>query len=469
MLFNSLDFAIFLPIVFIVYWFVFRQPLRLQNLFLVVASAVFYGWWDWRYLIMLAISSINDFNMALLIDRASNLSKKKLFLIISLGVNLGMLFFFKYFNFFIESFSHAFNLFGQPFPFETLRIILPVGISFYTFQALSYTIDVYRGKVKPTKDVVSFLAFVSFFPQLVAGPISRAPDLLTQFFKNREFSYALASDGLKLILWGLFKKIVIANQCARYANLIFSDYADQTGSVLFLGAVYFAFQIYCDFSGYSDIAVGTAKLFGFDLKWNFHYPYFSRSIAEFWRKWHITLNTWFKDYVYFSLGGSRVSKSKVIRNIFIVFLLSGFWHGANWTFIMWGLINAIYFLPSVIFKRTSVSEIPDYKDLHKILFTFLLTLIAWIFFRSPTITDAFAYLDGMFSLSLFSIPKKNLLGLGSILFLLIIEWYSRKKKYPLENLGKYSLVRWCIYFILALAIGFNFEFHNPAEFIYFQF
>jgi D-alanyl-lipoteichoic acid acyltransferase DltB (MBOAT superfamily) len=350
MLFNSLDFAIFLPLVFVIYWFVLGKKLRLQNAFVLLASYVFYGWWDWRFLSLLVISTLVDYVVGRQMLIIKDGVKRKLLLILSLGVNLGMLGFFKYYNFFVESFTQAFTLFGQDLNPQTLKIILPVGISFYTFQTLSYSIDIYRRKLEPTRDFVAFSAFVSFFPQLVAGPIERASNLLPQFYTKRQFESSNAVDGLRQILWGLFKKMVIADRCAVFANEIFNNSADYSGFVLVLGAIFFAFQIYGDFSGYSDIAIGTARLFGFNLMQNFAFPYFSRDIAEFWRRWHISLSTWFRDYVYIPLGGSKGKAIIVLRNTLIVFVVSGFWHGANLTFIFWGLLNAIYFVPLLLGK-----------------------------------------------------------------------------------------------------------------------
>ena len=340
MLFNSIEFAIFLPIVFILYWFVTNRNLKIQNILLVCASYLFYGWWDWRFLSLIFFSSIVDYLVGIGLSKTEKTGKRKFLLLISIFVNLGFLGVFKYFNFFAENFAQAFTLFGSSIEPNRLNIILPVGISFYTFQTLSYSIDVYKKKLQPTKDIVAFFAFVSFFPQLVAGPIERATNLLPQFYKKREFSYDKATDGMRQILWGLFKKMVIADNCARLVNDIFDNFETFSGSTLLFGIVLFAFQIYGDFSGYSDIAIGTSRLFGFNLKRNFAFPYFSRDIAEFWRRWHISLSTWFRDYVYIPLGGSRGGKFSQVRNIFIIFIVSGFWHGANWTFIVWGALNA---------------------------------------------------------------------------------------------------------------------------------
>ena len=351
MFFNSIDFAIFLPIVFFLHWFVVSKSLRLQNLLIVAASYLFYSWWDWRFLSLIIFSTLVDYLVGLALHKEENKSKRQVLLLVSILVNLGFLGFFKYYNFFLDNFVTAFSFFGAEFNTNSLNIILPVGISFYTFQTLSYTIDVYRRNLEPTKDFIAFAAFVGFFPQLVAGPIERATNLLPQFYTKRTFDYDNAVDGLRQILWGLFKKIVIADNCAQYANMIFNHSTDYSGSTLVLGALFFTFQIYGDFSGYSDIAIGTSRLFGINLMKNFAFPYFSRDIAEFWRRWHISLSTWFRDYLYIPLSGSRGSTLMKVRNTFIIFIVSGFWHGANWTFIVWGLLNALYFLPLLLLYK----------------------------------------------------------------------------------------------------------------------
>ncbi|EPR66318.1 MBOAT family O-acyltransferase [Cyclobacterium qasimii] len=354
MLFNSLEFAIFLPIVFILYWFATNKNLKVQNLLLVASSYLFYGWWDWRFLSLIMFSTLVDYSIGCLLFNQENKIRRKGLLWISIIVNLGLLGVFKYYNWFLDSLYYAIPSLKVVTGFNTLDILLPVGISFYTFQTLSYTIDVYKRKLEPTKDLIAFSAFVSFFPQLVAGPIERATNLLPQFYTKRKFSYPLAVDGLKQILWGLFKKMVIADNCAEYANLIFNNSNDYSGSTLVLGAFFFAFQIYGDFSGYSDIAIGTSRLFGFNLMQNFAFPYFSRDIAEFWRRWHISLSTWFRDYLYIPLGGSKGGLGMKIRNTFIIFIVSGFWHGANWTFIIWGGLNALYFYPCYYLRKTEI-------------------------------------------------------------------------------------------------------------------
>jgi alginate O-acetyltransferase complex protein AlgI len=482
MLFNSLEFAIFLPIVFILYWFATSKNLKLQNLLIVTASYLFYGWWDWRFLSLVMFSSLVDYLVGLGLSNQDNKTKRKLLLWTSISVNLGFLGFFKYFNFFAESFADAFTLFGVPFEPTRLSVILPVGISFYTFQTLSYSIDVYKRKMKPTKDIIAFFAFVSFFPQLVAGPIERATNLLPQFYTKRVFEYNKAVDGLRQILWGLFKKIVIADNCAIYANLIFNNSADYSGSTLLLGALFFTFQIYGDFSGYSDIAIGTSKLFGFHLMRNFAFPYFSRDIAEFWRRWHISLSTWFRDYLYIPLGGSKGGTSMKVRNTFIIFIVSGFWHGANWTFIVWGALNAIYFLPLLLLNKNRnylgvAAEgkfLPGVKESLNMALTFSLTVFAWIFFRAESVGHAFRYLSGVFSSSIFAIPsfdgrQNALITILFVIALIVVEWLGREQQYALEfsNTRIPRIIRWQFYCAIIIAItGFG---GNQQEFIYFQF
>ena len=393
-------------------------------------------------------------------------------------VNLGFLGFFKYYNFFTENFVDAFTLFGSSIDASRLDIVLPVGISFYTFQTLSYSIDVYRRKLEPTKDIIAFFSFVSFFPQLVAGPIERATNLLPQFYTKRHFVYSKAVDGMRQILWGLFKKVVIADNCAEYANMIFNNSEDYSGSTLLLGGVFFAFQIYGDFSGYSDIAIGTSRLFGFNLKQNFAFPYFSRDIAEFWRRWHISLSTWFRDYLYIPLGGSRGGTWMKIRNTFIIFIVSGFWHGANWTFIIWGFINAVYFLPLLLLNKNRVHTdvvaedrmFPTLKELFQMLMTFFITLIAWVFFRAENIEHAWSYILGIFSSSLFSLPEilpTQILML--IVVFLLVEWIGRKEQYAIEYLGlKWpKTITWSMYYLIILAIFYFMG--EEQQFIYFQF
>lgn len=482
MIFNSIDFAIFLPIVFILYWFVFQKNIRIQNILIVIASYTFYGWWDWRFLGLILFSTIVDYTIGLLLKKQEDNNKRKYLLYTSILINLGLLGFFKYYNFFVSNFVEAFTFLGTKPNIDTLNIILPIGISFYTFQTLSYTIDVYKRKLEPTNDFIAFSAFVTFFPQLVAGPIERAVDLLPQFYKKRTFDYSKAVDGLRQVLWGLFKKIVIADNCAEYANIIFNNHTEHSGLMLILGALFFAFQIYGDFSGYSDIAIGTSRLFGFNLMQNFAFPYFSRDIAEFWRRWHISLNTWFRDYIYIPLGGSRGGNFMKIRNTFIIFIISGFWHGANWTFIFWGLINAIYFLPLLINNRNRVNmgtvaegkKLPNRKEVLQILSTFVITIFAWIFFRAENISHAFSYISRIFSSSILSssnfkaLPNIQTTSILLIIFI-IIEWIGREQQYAIQKLGlKWkSSLRYLMYFILILSLFFFGG--EEQQFIYFQF
>ena len=487
MLFNSIDFAIFLPIVFFLYWFVFNRNLKVQNFLIVVASYVFYGWWDWRFLSLILFSTIVDYVVGLALSKQESDGKRKLLLLVSLLVNLGFLGFFKYYNFFLDNFVTAFSFFGTEISARSLSIILPVGISFYTFQTLSYSLDIYKRKLEPTKDFVAFCAFVGFFPQLVAGPIERATNLLPQFYKKRVFEYSKALDGLRQILWGLFKKIVIADNCAVYADMIFNNSSDYNGLTLLLGALFFTFQIYGDFSGYSDIAIGTSRLFGFSIMKNFAFPYFSRDIAEFWRRWHISLSTWFRDYLYIPLGGSRGGTWMKLRNTIIIFVVSGFWHGANWTFIIWGFLNAMYFLPLLLANKNrsnmgTVAEgriFPSVKEAFSIFITFSLTVFAWIFFRAETVGHAFSIIgslvSGLFSSSAYSQAFTFIgseVGTAIILIILIfivIEWFGRANEFAIEKLGIdwFRPFRYSFYYAIILSIILLGG--SEQQFIYFQF
>lgn len=497
MLFNSIEFAIFLPIVFLLYWFVFDYALRRckrqlwwQNLFVLAASYLFYGWWDWKFLLLIALTTLCSYGSGLLIAReelnrtgggnSSHRSYKKFWLWANVLLNLGILGVFKYYDFFVESFA---RLLGVDAETHLLHLVLPVGISFYTFQALSYSIDVYKGKIAATRDLVAFAAFLSFFPQLVAGPIERATNLLPQFQQRRVFDYQQAVDGMRQILWGLFKKIVVADNCATYVDTVFGSIGEQSGSTLALAAVLFTFQIYGDFSGYSDIAIGTAKLFGIRLMRNFSVPYFSRDIAEFWRRWHISLTTWFRDYVYIPLGGSRpeiplyarhpeaYKKAIVVRNTFVIFLLSGFWHGANWTFVLWGAYHALLFLPLILTgKNRKYMDAPTWRDLPKILLTFTLVVFGWIIFRAESISQFAEYVQGMCNIGLFSLPINKKLCLkcvGVIVVMLVVEWLNRKEVHTLAKVPKNSFLRFALYYAIFTLIFF-FTGENQT-FIYFQF
>ncbi|MBR4638262.1 MAG: MBOAT family protein [Bacteroidales bacterium] len=472
MLFNSIEFALFLPVVFLLYWFVFRRSVRAQNLFVVAASYLFYGWWDWRFLFLIAFTSLCSWGSGLLIERYRQRPVAKAVHVLNIVLNLAILGVFKYYDFFVTSFANLF-LHGRTDGL-LLNIILPVGISFYTFQALSYSIDVYRGKLEPTRDIVQFFAFVSFFPQLVAGPIERATNLLPQFAKPRTFDYAQAVDGMRQILWGLFKKIVVADNCAAYVDYVYGAYSTQSGITLAIAAVLFAFQIYGDFSGYSDIAIGTSKLFGIKLMRNFDNPYFSRDIAEFWRRWHISLTTWFRDYVYIPLGGSRVSKAKVVRNTFVIFLLSGFWHGANWTFLAWGAYHAVLFLPLILLGRNRkftgvVAEdrlLPSWSDFGRMLLTFILVTVGLVLFRADSISQAWhylallpqggaAYTEGLAACTVYA------------LLMLVMEWIHRAGNHGLDLHIRSTALRILLYYSLIVIMFFAYT--NSEAFIYFQF
>ena len=475
MLFNSTAFLLFLPTVFFLYWFVFKNQLRAQNVLLLVASYIFYGWWDWRFLSLIIASTFLDYFIALALQKTERSSKRKVLLAISLAGNLGMLGFFKYYNFFVTSWIEVWSSVGITMEATTLNIILPVGISFYTFQTLSYTIDVYRKEMEPTKSFIDFAAFVTFFPQLVAGPIERASHLLPQFYKNRTFDYQNAVDGVKLIIWGMFKKVVVADNCAFFVNTIFENPEAYSSGELFVGMVFFAFQIYGDFSGYSDMAIGISKLFGFDLMVNFKFPYFSRDIAEFWRRWHISLSTWFRDYIYIPLGGSKGSKWFQIRNVMIIFLVSGFWHGANWTYVVWGLFHALLFLPLLLFnvnRSHLITKSYGWFDFAKIGVTFLVVCIGWVFFRADSIAAAFQYLVHLFELkslglSLFYKTNANLMIFAlsvmavGILSMQELVWVIKKRELP--KISAFGAL------LLVLLIFFMGSFKNQMDFIYFQF
>ncbi len=487
MLFNSIQFAVFLLIVFLLYWFVFdrfisksKHQLRLQNIFIVVSSYVFYGWWDWRFLLLIAFTSFCSWGSGLLIGKAQTKKRAKTWMWLNIILNLGILALFKYYDFFVVEFAQLFHLSTEGL---LIKVILPVGISFYTFQALSYSIDIYRGKIEPTKDIVAFFAFISFFPQLVAGPIERASSLLPQFLKKREFDYDTAMEGMRQILWGLFKKLLIANNCAYAVDSVFYLHSRTTipGSDLLLAAILFSFQIYADFSGYSDIAIGTAKLFGIKLSRNFNNPYFSRNVSEFWRRWHISLMSWFRDYVYIPLGGNQRSKFRTLINVFVVFLLSGMWHGANWTFIVWGVYHAALFLPTVLLGRKSQSDIvakgrilPSLKEMGQMFFTFCLVLFGWILFRSESISDFVQYCEELCQMGTLRACYRLFIQsdiwpkMVFIIIMLVVEWLQRDKEHGLVLDKMKPWLRWVICFIIVLMIS-CFTDNEIGSFIYFQF
>lgn len=476
MQFISIHFGLFLVVVFMAYWLV-KKP-SIQNGILLISSYYFFSFWDYRFLFLLIFSTFLDFYLGGKIQNSQSISIRKRWLTISIVINLGFLCTFKYFNFFVTSFIQLLHKIGIEVDTWTLNIILPIGISFYTFHGLSYVIDIYHKRIDCDKNWINYSLFVSFFPLLVAGPIERATHLLPQIRGKRIFSYENGVDGVRQILWGMFKKIVISDYCAIYVNDIFSNTADLSGSSSLMGAFLFSIQIYCDFSGYSDIATGTARLFGFDLLQNFSFPYFSRSISEFWKRWHISLSSWFKDYLYIPLGGNKLGKRKTIRNIFIVFLLSGLWHGANWTFIAWGLLHAIYFIPT-IYRKNRVIEtnvvafgkiVPSMKEFFQMTITYSLTMIAWIFFRSATLSEALNYVKNLFTNELFTSTRFLDIQLMMLIFgFILIEWMGREQKYAIQTLVNRipKVLRWILYLVLAYSI-FMFS-GKKEEFIYFQF
>lgn len=471
MSFTTISYLFFLPIVFLLYWFVFRK-LKWQNLLIVIASYIFYGWWDWRFLILIAFTSLCSFLTGIKIGKLRETGCGKFYTALNIVINLLILGVFKYYNFFAESLQNLLTTIGFLADFATLNIILPVGISFYTFQALSYTIDVYRGKIQATHDVISFFAYISFFPQLVAGPIERATNLLPQIQKKRTFNYDQAVDGIEQIVWGLFKKMVVADNCAIYVNSIWCDFSNQNTWSLISGAIFFSFQIYGDFSGYSDIAIGSAKLFGIRLMRNFRLPYFSLSIPDFWKRWHISLNTWFVDYLYIPLGGNRCAKWKWFRNTLAIFLVSGLWHGANWTFVCWGGYHALLFLPFMISGKTKTDSSLDVITLKKvsnIIITFVLVVVGWIIFRSSNISEAWNYMYSLVTNGVSGVNSVTISAYKYIVILLIIEWLTRDLEQPLRAVHsiRFPLLRYIIYLV---AVFFVLIFAAPSQgFIYFQF
>lgn len=482
MLFNSFDFLIFLPIIFILYWFVFKS-IKWQNFFIVIVSYIFYGWWDWRFLFLIAFTSACSFSSGLLIEHyESNRIMQRLISLSNIVTNLLILGFFKYYNFFVENLIALLNTFGIRLDSVALNIILPVGISFYTFQALSYTIDIYQRKITAERDIVSFFAYVCFFPQLVAGPIERATSLLPQFQRKRHFDYSESVDGCRQMLWGFFKKMVVADNCAGVVNEYWERFAELPNITLLLLGVLFTFQIYCDFSGYSDIAIGCARLFGIRLNRNFNFPYFSRDISDFWRRWHISLMTWFRDYIYIPLGGNRCAKWKVVRNTMIVFFVSGLWHGANWTFVLWGMYHACLISVFMMLGWNNVSNrnlpysglLPSLKEIFQISGVFFLVVIGWIIFRAESVDQAFNYLIALSSNWFFDsylIPQNSYLCIVYCVAISIVEWMQRDKQHALQfssyRLFSYRIVRWGVYYFLIYVIArFN---GNSQNFIYFQF
>ncbi len=469
MLFNSLEFILFLPPVFYLYWLL-RRSVRIQNLFIVACSYLFYGWWDWRFLLLIAFTTLCSYGSALLMEKKE--SFRRVFCTVNIIVNLGILFLFKYYDFFVEGFESLMSVLGLKAHPATLSLILPVGISFYTLQAIGYTIDVYRRQIPAARDIGAFFAFLSFFPQLVAGPIERASRLYPQFLKKRIFDEQLAISGCRLILWGFFKKIVIADGTAEIVNAVFGDIAGYNITALWLTALLFAFQIYGDFSGYSDIAIGTARLFGIRLMKNFDAPYFSKSIPEFWKRWHISLNTWFRDYLYIPIGGSRCSPGKHIRNILVVFLMSGLWHGAEWTFIAWGLYHALFFLPRVWLGKNFMESARS--SWLSVVVTFVIVILGWILFRADSISEAFGFYQGMLggnqAAGLMGFPLKRalkyLLAVGVMMTVEYLYTFHRTR-FSFLHQPSFRVLRWASYLLCALWILLSYEVEQ--SFIYFQF
>lgn len=495
MLFNSIAFAIYLPIVFLLYWFVLNKSLRTQNLFLLVSGFVFYGWWDWRFLLLLVGMAVSNYFIGISIESSETERKSKSWLIIGLVVNIGVLCIFKYFNFFIESFIDFIYLFGYNLPHSSTRIVLPVGISFYTFLSISYIIDIHKKNLHANRNAVEVLLSLSFFPIILAGPIQRPSTLLPQIANKRVFEYDRAVDGMKQILWGLFKKVVIADNCAEFANQIFNNSAAYSGSTLLLGAVFFAIQLYGDFSGYSDIAIGTARLFGFNLMRNFAYPYFSRDIAAFWQRWHISLTTWFRDYVFLPLSFAisyRMTKERILfmkSDLFIyivasilTWFLTGLWHGANYTYIIWGMIHGLFLIlyqwqkkpRKKLLKRIGLNNDNPFVVLTETFITLAIVAVAWIFFRANSIEHAFKYISEIFSSSLFTFPQFHG-GINAYIALLfsgiaiLIEWFGKEHDHPIAGIGSNwpKTVRWAFYYTIAMSI-FLFA-GKEQQFIYFQF
>ncbi len=477
MLFNSFDFAVFLPIIYMLYWFVFNKNVTARNIFLLVASYIFYGFWDWRFLPLIAISSVTDFFLGRQLGKTDDKRKRKLLLVVSLVVNLGILGFFKYYNFFIESFISTFTLFGKPFSYSPLNIILPVGVSFYTFQSLSYIIDIYYRKFEPTGKIINFCAFVSFFPQLVAGPIERARNLLPQFEDRKKFDYEATRSGLLLITFGLFKKIVVADRLAVFIDSAYGDIAAASGSVLLFAVIFFAFQLYFDFSAYSDIAIGTARILGFKLSTNFRRPYLSASFSEFWTRWHITLSSWFRDYVYIPLGGNRRGKARAMINVLIVFTLSGLWHGASWNFVIWGIINALFMI--ILDRLFQLEKSGGLKRIITPVLVFACWALSLVFFRVPTFSGAFSVFQNMgfgdmatvyqFGLNAVEFKLALYLLAGMMIYEIVVEKYGERIQqwFYTKNL----LIRWSVYLVLILTIIYlgAYGTSNDNSFIYFQF
>ncbi len=474
MSFTSQVFLVFIGLFFVLHLLTLKNK-QVNNVITLIASYIFYGWWDWRFLSLLIISSYIDYYCALNLEPETRQEKRRLWLFLSIGSNLTILGFFKYFSFFYTSAQALLDSIGVTISPLTLQIVLPVGISFYTFQSLSYTIDVYKGKLRPTRSLIEFLTFVAFFPQLVAGPIERATHLLPQFSRCREFNLQLATDGFRQILWGFFKKMVIADNLAMFVDPVYANPQNYSGPQLFVATVFFGFQIYCDFSAYSDIAIGLGKILGVEINMNFRSPYLSRNIQEFWRRWHISLNTWFRDYIYTPLGGSHASRFLTLRNIFIVFMISGLWHGAKWTYVLWGLYHAIVYIGYVLIAPTLHIWTVRFNQIAvqscSILITFITVISGWVLFRAESLQDAIYIYGHMFSI--FDSKKTvftnfNLTMTVLIILLLVVEFLSRRHDHPLKLERLPAPARWSIYLSMLFVFAI-FGANNKQAFIYFQF
>ena len=498
--FNSLEFALFLPVVFFIYWYVVRENLKAQNILMLTASYVFYGWWDLRFLLLLVVLSLANYFIGTGISRFREKKRGRILLVAGLVMNIGVLAFFKYFNFFIDSFIDLVSLTGYDLPRTTLKVILPLGISFYTFLSISYIVDIYKREIEAERNIVEVLLALSFFPIILAGPIQMPKTLLPQIKSRREFSYDLAVDGLRQIMWGLFAKVVVADNLANNVDNCFHNFSDYSGSTLLIGAVLYAIQIYADFSGYSNIAIGVGKLFGFRLMQNFAYPYFSRDITEFWKRWHISLTTWLRDYIFLPLSFNlsfRIHSQKVLRirsdhfiyiaASLVTWFLTGLWHGANYTFVLWGMINGLFLIlyhlqakPRKKFlKRLKINNNNNVLVMAETMMTLFIIVLSWVFFRAQTVADAVSYVNEIFSRSLFRISAEDLRAMtqgreliyDSLLAMcfLVFEYFQRSKFHPLQFDGQRikPIFRWGVYNAILLLILFYQG--DQQVFIYFQF
>jgi len=458
---NSFAFLLFFVVVFFIYFFPLREKSKAQNVLLLLASYFFYGYADWKMLPLLVAVTLAFYGLGIGIAYYRSMGdEKKGAALSATGIVLGagLLLYFKYLNFFITSFTGMFESFGFQTNVSTFNILLPLGISFFTFRLISYAIEVNRGNIAPVRNIVTFGTYVAFFPCLLSGPIDRPQKFIPQLEKKRPFSYDMAVDGLRQILWGMFKKMVIADNLATIIHGIWSGYATESGSTLLLGAIFYSFQIYADFSGYSDMAIGVAKVLGFEVARNFNYPYFARNVSEFWRKWHMSLTSWFTDYIYIPLGGNRCSKGRQFFNTMVVFTICGFWHGANWTFVLWGAYNGLLFLPLILRKKKKLSKVvaegkwlPNLQETLNMLGTFVLVTFGWILFKATNVGEAFDYMARIFSPSLFSVPQQKI-GLLYVLVLVASEWAGRRKEYVVCVANLRWQYRWVLYFVLFLSI-----------------